>query len=98
MSHFLSADLYTGHDPSGAAENTTLCPACAATTAWVTAKRLIPRNEVDLYLALSHDQVQSLINTQQITVIRIKGEDRFDSRDLDLLIETYKQTARRRAK
>ena len=55
------------------------------------------RSEVDLYLALSHDQVQSLINTRQITLIRIKGEDRSDSRDLDLLIETYKKTAQRRA-
>ncbi len=97
MSNFFSADLYNSHGPIAEAQNITLCPTCAATTAWVRAKRLMTRSEAELYLALLHDQVQSLINTRQITVIRIKGEDRFDSRDLDLLIETYKQTARRRA-
>jgi hypothetical protein len=48
-------------------------------------------------MRIARSGVQSLINTRQITVIRMKGEDRFDSRELDLLIETYKKTAQRRA-
>ena len=75
----------------------TLCQSCGVTKGWVRAKRLMARSEVDRYLALSSDQVQSLISTRQITVIRIQGEDRFDSHDLDMLIETYKKTAQRRA-
>jgi hypothetical protein len=55
------------------------------------------RSEVEQYLSLSCDEVQSLINTRQIIAIRIKGEDRFDSRDLDLLVDEYKKTAKRRA-
>lgn len=55
------------------------------------------RNEVSVYLALSGDQVQSLIDTRQITAMRCSGEDRFDSRELDLLVDTYKKTAQRRA-
>ena len=96
MSHLISADIYNCGAAVGSGEHNPL-PACVAATIWRRAKRLMTRNEVDLYLALSHDQVQSLINTRQITLIRIKGEDRSDSRDLDLLIETYKKTAQRRA-
>ena len=60
-------------------------------------RRLLLRGDVQSLLQLSEDQVQLLISTRQITMIRIQGEDRFDSRDLDLLIETYKKTAQRRA-
>jgi hypothetical protein len=94
---YLDADVnhgYVSHEPAG---YRALCQSCLATKAWVRAKRLMNRSEVDQYLALSYDQVQSLIGTRQITAIRIKGEDRFDSRELDLLIETYKETAQRRA-
>ncbi len=77
--------------------SSTLCPSCAATNAWVRAKRLMTRSEVEQYLSLSWDQVQSLISTGQIVAIRMKGEDRFDSRDLDLLVDEYKKTAQRRA-
>lgn len=73
-----------------------LCQACLATKAWVRAKRLMTQSDVDRYLDLSSDQVQVLIDTRQITAIRIRGEDRFDSRELDLLIDTYKKTAQRR--
>lgn len=61
------------------------------------AVRLLNRGEADRYLGLSNEQFQLLINTRQITVIRIQGEERFDIRDLDRLIETYKATAQRRA-
>lgn len=74
-----------------------LCDSCAAAKGRVWAKRLFTREEVEQYLALSHEQVQSLINTRQITLIRIKGENRFDLRDLDRFIEDYKKTAQRRA-
>lgn len=97
MSDFQSADLYTGNAPSDEAVNTAFRPACASRAPWVRDRRLMTRSEAELYLALSHDQTQSLINTRQIILIRIQGEDRFDSWDLDLLIETYKQTAHRRA-
>lgn len=50
-----------------------------------------------LLLHLNEEQVQFLINTRQITRIRIAGEQRFDSRDIDQLIESYKTTAQRRA-
>jgi hypothetical protein len=59
-------------------------------------RRLLIRNEVLAVLQLSEDQVQSLINTRQLVSIRIAGEERFDSRDLDQLIDTYKATASRR--
>ena len=60
-------------------------------------RRLLVRSDVESLLQLSEDQVQQLINTRQVTVIRITGQERFDSRELDLLIETYKKTAQRRA-
>jgi hypothetical protein len=60
-------------------------------------RRLLLRSDVESLLQLSEDQVQQLINTRQITALRIAGEERFDSRELDLLIETYKKTAQRRA-
>jgi hypothetical protein len=97
MSYLVSTDVEVNlatNEPAGGA---TLCQSCAATKGWVRARRLMVRADVNDYLALSHEQVQSLIDTRQITLIRIKGEDRFDSKDLDLLVEMYKQTACRRA-
>lgn len=97
MSNSFQSDVNRDHVPHELDGYPALCQSCVATKAWVRAKRLMARSEVDRYLALSFDQVQSLIKTRQLTVIRIKGEDRFDSRELDLLIETYKKTAQRRA-
>jgi hypothetical protein len=97
VSYSVQTDVNPDRVPHEDEGSPALCQSCVATKAWVRAKRLMARSEVDRYLALSCDQVQSLINTRQITVIRIKGEDRFDSRELDLLIETYKKTAQRRA-
>jgi hypothetical protein len=59
-------------------------------------RRLLLREEVILLLQLNNDQVQLLINTRQINPIRIAGEERFDSRDIEQLIESYKTTASRR--
>jgi hypothetical protein len=58
-------------------------------------RRLFSRNEVEVYLSLATEKVQFLVNTGQLTVIRIRGEERFDVRDLDMLVETYKMTAKR---
>lgn len=59
-------------------------------------RRLHSREEVTMLLHLNEDQVQVLINTRQITRILIAGEERFDSRDIDQLIDAYKATAIRR--
>ena len=59
-------------------------------------RRLLTRHEALRRLHLSDEQFQLLINTRQITVIRITGEECFDSRDLDQLIDSYKATAARR--
>jgi hypothetical protein len=59
-------------------------------------RRLLIRSEVVRLLHLSDEKVQQLINTRQITALRIAGEERFDSQDLDLLIDSYKATAARR--
>jgi hypothetical protein len=59
-------------------------------------RRLLIREEAMWLLHLSDEQFQLLINTRQIAVIRIVGEERFDSHDLNQLIESYKATAARR--
>ena len=60
-------------------------------------RRLLIRPELLGILQLSGEQVQGLIETRQITVIRIAGEERFDSREVDRLIDIYRTTAHRRA-
>lgn len=59
-------------------------------------RQLLIRDEARLLLRLADDQFQFLVNTRQLTAIRIAGEERFDSRDLDHLIDSYKITASRR--
>lgn len=59
-------------------------------------RHLLTPREVEIQLALNNDQVQHLISTRQITRIRIAGEDRFDSREIDALIDDYRTTAARR--
>jgi hypothetical protein len=60
-------------------------------------RRLLTRDEVLSLLHLSDEQLQLLIRTRQLVPIRIAGEERFDSRDVDQLIESYKSTASRRS-
>jgi hypothetical protein len=50
---------------------------------------------VDL-LQLPEPKVQWLIDTEQIHPILLCGEERFDSRELDRLIETYNQISNRK--
>jgi hypothetical protein len=59
-------------------------------------RRLLTRGEVLTLLYLSDEQLQLLMRTRQIVPIRIAGEERFDSRDVDQLIASYKSTALRR--
>jgi hypothetical protein len=59
-------------------------------------RRLLVRNEVLSLMQLPDEKVQQLINTRQLLAILIGGEERFDSKDLYQLIDSYKATASRR--
>jgi len=48
-------------------------------------RRLLLRAEALSYLQLDDEQLQTLINTRQITSVRIAGVERFDLNDLDQL-------------
>jgi hypothetical protein len=76
---------------SGVGEDQTLC---SPTTQFQ--RRLLVRDEVISLLQIDGEKVQQLINTRQILAIRIAGEERFDSWDLNTLIDSYKATAARR--
>lgn len=60
------------------------------------APRLLQRADVIASLQIPEDKIQWLIDTHQIRPLRLCGEERFDSRELDQLIETYKQIATRK--
>lgn len=60
-------------------------------------RRLLRRGEIVSLLQLPEDKFQELVDTRQILPIRIAGEERFDSKDLHQLLDTYKRTAERRA-
>jgi hypothetical protein len=59
-------------------------------------RRLHTKEEAMQILHLFPEQFEELANTRQLTPFRIAGVERFDSRDLDKLIDAYKETARRR--
>ena len=59
-------------------------------------RRLYESAEVPSVLSLSPEKIDWLVKTGQLNPIRIAGEIRFDSRELDSLIETYKQIAKRK--
>ncbi|QNI30855.1 hypothetical protein H7849_17260 [Alloacidobacterium dinghuense] len=59
-------------------------------------RRLLVRGEVEALLQLPPNDVQQLIDTRQLLAIKIAGQERFDSKDLYQLVETYKITAARR--
>ena len=62
----------------------------------VSERRLLMRSDVLSTLQLTDDEIQQLINTRQIQPLRIAGNERFDSLDIDNLIDAYKATASRR--
>jgi hypothetical protein len=60
-------------------------------------RRLLQRAELMALLQLPEPKIQWLIDTHQIqALVFCEGEERFDSRDVDQLIETYKQIAVRK--
>jgi hypothetical protein len=61
-------------------------------------RELLTRSQVVYLLQLTDEQVEHLINTDQIVPLRIVGEERFCSKDLSNLIDTYRFTAARRAR
>ena len=82
---------------AGIADANQVSPQTAGACSSSCHRRLLLRKEVILLLQLSEDQVQQLINTRQLTTIRIAGEERFDSRDFDRMIDSYRATSLRRA-
>lgn len=59
-------------------------------------RRLYTPAELPSVLQLSQEQIDWLVNTGQLQTVRMCGEVRFDSRDIDRLISTYKTTQSRR--
>ena len=59
-------------------------------------RHLLRKDDLIDLLQLPEPKVQWLIDTEQIHPILLCGEERFDSRELDRLIETYNQIADRK--
>ena len=59
-------------------------------------RQLLQRDEVAALLQLPPEDLEWLINTRQLIEIRIRGHERFDSKDVFELIEAYKTTSSRR--
>ncbi|MDG7000165.1 MAG: hypothetical protein JRN15_13750 [Nitrososphaerota archaeon] len=59
-------------------------------------RRLYQPEELPGLLQLTPSQVDQLIRTGQLRQIRICGEDRIDSHEVDELIDAYKITSSRR--
>lgn len=60
-------------------------------------RHLLQREQVASVLQIPEADLQWLIDTRQLTELLIHGHQRFDSRDIDLLIDAYRSTAQRRA-
>jgi hypothetical protein len=60
-------------------------------------RRLLQREEVATLLQLDDADLQELIDTRQLTEIRIRGQERYDSADVYGLIDSYKKTQSRRS-
>jgi hypothetical protein len=64
----------------------------------ITGRRCLYRSdELPALLRLTTEQVQMLVDTGQLTPILICGKERFDSREVSLLIDTYIRVKRRKA-
>jgi hypothetical protein len=59
-------------------------------------RRLLQKADLVALLQLPEPKVQWLINTRQIRTLLLCGEVRFDSKDLDKLIETYQRISERK--
>lgn len=62
-----------------------------------TAPRLYTRREAIALLRLTNQQLLELERTGQLSPITICGKQKFLSKDLELLIDTYQQVARRKS-
>lgn len=59
-------------------------------------RRLFQPTELPSVLQLSQEQIDWLTSTGQLNPIRIAGELRYDSREVDALISTYTQISKRK--
>ena len=59
-------------------------------------RRLLSGDEVCNALGITAPELRTLAETGQITPLVLCGKAKFDSADLDRLIESYKAVARRR--
>ena len=59
--------------------------------------RILPtREQVIAALQLNDEQIQQLVDTRQLPIIRIQGVERFRSREVRELVETYVTVSNRR--
>jgi hypothetical protein len=59
-------------------------------------RRLYADDDLPALLHLTQEQIDWLVSTGQLTPILIAGEERYDARDINKLIETYKTVQSRR--
>jgi len=59
-------------------------------------RRLLTRGEVCELMQLEDADLQELVDTRQLVVIRVHGKERLDSLDVYQLIDSYKRTQSRR--
>jgi hypothetical protein len=59
-------------------------------------RRLLQRDQAVAILSVNESDLQWLIDTRQLAEIRLRGHQLFDSRDIDQLIDTYKNLISRR--
>ncbi len=59
-------------------------------------RRLLQREEVAELHQIDDADLQELIDTRQLTEIRIRGKESFDSADVYGLIDSYRRTSSRR--
>lgn len=59
-------------------------------------RRLYVAGDLPALLQLTQEQIDHLVKTGQLRTIRICGEVRIDSHELEALIETYAQVAKRK--
>jgi hypothetical protein len=52
-------------------------------------RRLFQRDQVAALLQIPDEDLQWLIDTRQLLELRIRGHARFDSREINQLIESY---------
>jgi hypothetical protein len=59
-------------------------------------RRLLQRSDLSVILQLPEPKIQWLIDTRQIRPLFLCDEERFDSREVDQLIDTYNQISERK--